>query len=69
MKDPIEQIKEELKRLVKNGMSKAELREMVDLLSKALVLSRVGGKYYAHGFIFLKAGNGYVGVKEPEHKK
>jgi hypothetical protein len=66
--DVIEQIKEELKRLLKNGMSKEEFYEMVDLLMKASALARVGGKYYAHGFIFLKAGDGYVVVKEPEVK-
>jgi hypothetical protein len=63
--DPIEQIREELDRLLKKGMSKAELREMVDLLAKASVLARIGEKYYAHGFIFLKAGDRYVGVKDP----
>ena len=68
MNDAIEQIKEELKRLLENGMSKEEFYEMVDLLAKASVLARLGGKFYAHGFTFLKAGNGYIGVKEPEHK-
>jgi hypothetical protein len=32
--DPIERIKEELKRLVKNGMPTAEFRAMVDLLEE-----------------------------------
>lgn len=70
--DAIEQIKEELKRLVKNGMPAEEFREMVDLLVKASALALPGGrlpdKFYRDGFTFLKAGKGYVVVKEPEHK-
>ena len=37
----------------------------VDLLLKASALARLGGKFYAHGFTFLKAGEGYVVVKGP----
>jgi hypothetical protein len=41
---------------------------MVDLLAKAFALARVGGKFYAHGFTFFKAADGYVVLKEPEEK-
>ena len=66
----IKQIKEELERLAKNGMPTAEFYEMVDLLVKASALARVGEKlpekFYKDGFTFLKAGKGYVVLKEPK---
>jgi hypothetical protein len=66
--DTFEQMKEEVQRLVKNGMPAEAFRKTVDLLVKASALARIGGKYHAHGLIFLKAGDGHVVLKDPEGK-
>ena len=70
MNAAIEQLKEELKRLMKNGMPASEFRSMVDLLLKAQPshgwMQKLPEKFYKDGFTFLRVGKGYVVLKRPK---